>query len=181
MKAAFFRVRNARENTGLVSAVFDGLQAHVEILQTYLTIFPALRHFAQTLTVLTVPSTLVFTSIRFGSQVLRVRFFAWETLLPNMVLLPQISHTLDMVKLQTKWLMYTTGKRRKCKDPEKKVAGQVGYPCPAMNFAMAPLFLTIFFIITRDFSNFFKSLLISATEVPDPFAILVLRDGPMMR
>src|SRR5690242_5599602 len=45
--------------------------------------FPALRHRVQTFTFVTLPSTSVRTTCRFGFHVRRVRLFACETLLPK--------------------------------------------------------------------------------------------------
>ena len=49
------------------------------------------------------------------------------------------------------------------------------------NCACIPLFLASFFIINRDFSNCFNSLFTSATDVPEPLAILFRLGGPIIK
>ena len=75
----------------------DRISGHF-LYTIFLTLF-ALRQEEQTLTDLTFPSISAFILLRFGKNFLLVALRAWLLLLPVWALLPQISHTLDIIHL----------------------------------------------------------------------------------
>jgi len=62
-----------------------------KVLITYaLSTFPLLRHLVQTLTLLTVPFSMILTFLRFGLNTLFVWIFEWLTVFPATV---PLAHT----------------------------------------------------------------------------------------
>lgn len=70
----------------VITALSDIINNYTYALST----FPLLRHLVQTLTLLTVPFSMILTFLRFGLKTLLVWIFEWLTVFPATV---PLAHT----------------------------------------------------------------------------------------